>query len=155
MRILNLTQHIATPDQVVAGVIEPDNKALVAKWLTFDELPSSHELEYRARNLAMLAEGYNAAMIGGAPYFMAPLERAIAAAGVKVLYAFSVRESVEVPQEDGTVKKTQIFKHAGFIEAAFISRLLLYSCDSSHCKTASLRMAWAIWVRSVDSSAPG
>ena len=35
---------------------------------------------------------------------------------VPVLYAYSVRECVEEKQADGSIKKTNIFKHKGFIE---------------------------------------
>lgn len=55
------------------------------------------------------------AMIGGAPYLMAPLERALARYGVAAMYALSVRRSVEVLGPDGTVTKTQQFHHAGFV----------------------------------------
>ncbi len=117
MKILNLTQHAATADQVAAGVVEPANKALVQKMITFDTLPEGQEVEYRARSLATIADGYKAAMIGGAPFFMGPLERALAAAGVKVLYAFSTRESRDEKLPDGSIKKTQVFRHTGFVEA--------------------------------------
>ena len=33
------------------------------------------------------------------------------------LYAFSVRESVEVHNPDGSVSKNNVFRHLGFIEA--------------------------------------
>jgi hypothetical protein len=121
MRILNLTQHAATPDQIAAGVVEPGDKAAVQKLITFDTLPDRHTLDRNACELANMAirDGAEAVMIGGAPYFMAPLENEFhrIAPNVKVLYAFSVRDCVEVPQPDGSVKKTFVFKHAGFVEA--------------------------------------
>lgn len=55
------------------------------------------------------------AMIGGAPYLMAPLERALKAVGVQVCYALSDRVSIEQPQPDGSVTKTSVFKHVGFL----------------------------------------
>jgi hypothetical protein len=57
-------------------------------------------------------------MIGGAPYLMAPLERSLRSVGVYPVYAFSVRESVEQTAPDGTVRKTNVFRHAGFVPAA-------------------------------------
>ena len=123
--ILNLTQHPATPEQREAGVSDlPDElrKQLVGL-LTFDLLPSREEIEDRAEALALLAdsllpeEGNPAAMIGGAPYLMAALEAALRNQRIRPLYAFSRRESVEQTLPDGTIRKTSIFRHAGFITA--------------------------------------
>ena len=114
--ILNLTQHAGTPDQ---GVTEPEEKGAVKALLDFPTLPSWWEIEDRAAKLAALAAaaGAEAAMIGGAPYLMGPLEAALKAVGVQPLYAYSVRESVEEAAPDGTVRKTNIFRHAGWVEA--------------------------------------
>ena len=122
--ILNLTQHPATPEQIEAGVVDlPDSvRPALIGWLTFSQLPSREEIEDRAEALALLAdsllpeEGNPAAMIGGAPYLMAPLEVALRNQRIRPLYAFSVRESVEQTLPDGTIRKTSIFRHAGFIE---------------------------------------
>ena len=118
MNILNLTQHSATPDQAAAGVVEPAEKAAVQALLTLEEMPTAAEIEGRATALARIAafDRPEAAMIGGAPYFMAPLERALKAEGIKVLYAFSRRESAEEPDGSGGVRKTNVFRHTGFIE---------------------------------------
>lgn len=123
--ILNLTQHPATTEQIEAGVVDlPDSvRPALIGWLTFSQLPSREEIEDRAEALALLAdsllpeEGNPAAMIGGAPYLMAPLEVALRNQRIRPLYAFSVRESVEQTLPDGTVRKTSIFRHAGFIAA--------------------------------------
>ncbi len=119
MKILNLTQHVATPDQIAAGVVEPtaSDKAAIQSALTFDTLPDSMILRTRAETLAMYAAGAGArsVMIGGAPYFMAPLEKALISVGVRPLYAFSVRETEEQTSLDGSVKKIAVFRHAGFI----------------------------------------
>ncbi|KLR59472.1 hypothetical protein [Diaphorobacter sp. J5-51] len=127
--IVNLTQHRATPEQLAAGVVdlpEPKRKALV-RALTIETLPSKAELEDLAWHIASLSftdADYmdtnvrpQAAMIGGAPYLMAPLVKALQNEGIKALYAFSQRESVESHQPDGTVVKTNVFKHVGFVEA--------------------------------------
>lgn len=58
-----------------------------------------------------------AAMIGGAPFLMPALEKALRTKGILPVYAFSQRESVEEIMEDGTVRKTAVFKHRGFVEA--------------------------------------
>lgn len=118
MPTLNLTQHDATLDQIAAGVVEPDNKARVRQLLTFEEMPSFRDVLERAAALATIAKesGCAFAMIGGAPFFMAPLEDALEDVGVGPRYSFTRRESEEVPQGDGTVRKTQVFKHVGFLE---------------------------------------
>ena len=121
MRILNLTQHVATPEQVLAGVVEPKNKEAVQALLTFERLPTLPEVQERAAKLAAIAASYDCAgvMIGGAPYLMAPLELALhdVGCGGKVLYSFSERVSVEQSQPDGSVRKVQTFRHAGWVEA--------------------------------------
>lgn len=117
MTILNLTQHPATPDQIAAGVIDPPDHDGVRLLLTFDTLPSQRELMNRALALREIVResGATSAMIGGAPYLMPHLDAALIAAGIRPLYAFSLRESVETIQPDGSVRKTQVFKHAGFV----------------------------------------
>ena len=119
MFILNLTQHHATPDQIEVGVVEPADKAAVQQLLTFEELAAREVVASRAATLADLAAGsdYIAAMIGGAPFLMAPLERALRERGVTPLYSFTRREASEVPDGQGGVRKTQVFRHVGFIEA--------------------------------------
>ena len=117
---LNLTQHPATPDQVADGVIEPADKPAVSKLLTFDDPPAAGEMEARANALADIATsaGTDTAMIGGAPFFMSTLERVLKGHGIAPVHAFSRRESVEaLDPKTGEVKKSQVFKHAGWVEA--------------------------------------
>ena len=123
MIILNLTQHIGTPEQ---DVIEPENKAQVQKLLTFSNIPSKKEIATRASALANLAAYHRdcshdgdhepfAAMIGGAPYLMSALERALKAVNIQPGYAFSTRKSIE-KVINGKIVKTSTFDHAGWIE---------------------------------------
>lgn len=122
-RILNLTQHRATPEQVAQGVVDPDEADArhVQLLLTFDELPSTSVIEHRAEQLAQLARELcrayrcGAVMIGGAPYLMSELECALKRHGVRFCYAFSKRVAEEQPQPDGTVRKVQVFRHEGFV----------------------------------------
>lgn len=132
--VLNLTQHVMTPEQGNAGVVEPRmTKERIQALLTFEEIPSKAEIEARAKELARLAaeeasmysgetENYvwiTKVMIGGAPYLMPALEKAILECpgwGFRPVYAFSKRTSEEVPQPDGSVRKVQVFRHAGFVE---------------------------------------
>ena len=118
--IINLTQHEATPEQVREGVVETRNKEEVRKLLTFEELPTTEEIFRRARRLAEIAlyEGAEAAMIGGAPYLMGPLEQELRGVGVIPVYSFTERRVVEESQPDGTVRKVAVFRHQGFVEGA-------------------------------------
>lgn len=134
--IINITQHTATEDQRAAGVMDlpPPWRSQVVELLTFDTLPTTTEIRDRAETLADLAcrlqsaedraaEGLDLpstsfalhALIGGAPWLMAPLEDALRARGIMPVYAFSVRESVEETLPDGTVRKTAVFRHKGFV----------------------------------------
>lgn len=112
--IINLTQHPATLEQLTANVFEPDDKAAIQKLITFDELPSFIELERRATEVAEIADatGARLAMIGGAPFFMEPLAKALRRVGILPVYAFSKRVSVENTE---TGEKTSVFKHVGFV----------------------------------------
>jgi hypothetical protein len=126
--ILNLTQHPATPAQIAAGVVDlPANeREVVSKLLTFDTLPKEGEVFDRAYALAaaaseslgrMGAEVFGQVMIGGASWLMSALETALRDNGIEPLYAFSIRESVEEVQANGTVRKVNTFQHAGFVPA--------------------------------------
>jgi hypothetical protein len=130
--ILNLTQHAASPEQLAAGVIDlpTEQRSALVDALTMDALPTRAEISDRCANIAALAvhNGLGgddaddphptAAMIGGAPWMMAELERALLDMSVPSVYAFSVRESIEQPQPDGSVRKVNVFRHAGFVDAA-------------------------------------
>jgi hypothetical protein len=129
--ILNLTQHNATPEQEAQLVVEPRMcKDEIKKLLTFEEIPSKEEIEVRATKLARIAVSeasmyagdtdneiwITRVMLGGAPFFMGALEKAVRECGFSPVYAFSKRESEDIPQPDGSVKKIQVFRHCGFVE---------------------------------------
>lgn len=113
--ILNLTQHPGTIEQGVVD-LKGDDLAKLKELLTFDDIPTSEEINRRARNIATLAKTYDpeAAMIGGALYLMTALEKSLRAVGIVPLYAFSRRESVEEMVEGRVVKHT-IFRHLGYV----------------------------------------
>lgn len=119
MQILNLTQHPATAEQAAQGVVEPVDKTVVQRRLTFETLPSKEAIATAASELAALAKasGMRTAMIGGAPFFMPALDSALRGVGVEPVYAFSVRESAEQTMPDGSVRKVNVFKHVGFVRA--------------------------------------
>jgi len=122
MRILNLTQHAATADQLAVGVFEPSSsdKKLIAHLLTFTVLPTRAQISSRCRELCLIIWVYDktdAVMIGGASYLISRLDVMIPkVCGMPALHSFTARDSVEVRQEDGSVKKTQVFRHLGFVD---------------------------------------
>lgn len=133
MSTLNLTQHPATPEQLAAGVIDlpAEAREFLAVRLTFGALPDAREILERAADIASLAASLasaedreddvtgfaDAAMIGGAMWLMAPLAAELSARGISPVFAFSVRETEEQAQPDGSVRKTAVFRHAGFVHA--------------------------------------
>ena len=122
-KIVNLTQHTATPEQIAQGVVEldPEDRAECARLLTFDELPTEEDLWVRADQLVELvkcspiSEPGCWVMIGGAPFFMESLATALRREGYCPVYAFSRRESIEEKQADGSVRKVAVFRHLGFV----------------------------------------
>lgn len=120
MCIINLTQHAETTEQIAAGVVPATFAGRLPDLLTFDSLPSPLEIRQRAEVIASLAadSGAQAAMIGGAPFFMAALERALRTVGIAPVYAFSERVSEEQTQPDGSVRKINVFRHVGFVRSA-------------------------------------
>ena len=116
--ILNLTNHRATPKQKKAGVIElkPYDDTIIKGCLTFDDIPTYKEMMRRIMLILEILEEYNCqmAMIGGASFFMPILERVLLRSDILPVYAFSKRNSREVAQQDGSVKKQVIFDHLGF-----------------------------------------
>ena len=114
LTIVNLTQHFSTPDQQCK---EPTNKKLVQELLTFTEIPSVEEMEYRANKLVEIVyfEQVEYAMIGGAPFFMSILENALINNNIIPLYAFSTIEPIKTQDDDGNLVKTSVFKHIGWV----------------------------------------
>lgn len=93
----------------------------------FRELAETCDLstaEKHALDLDKYAPGLNSynnvtmasVMIGGAPFFMSHLESALGRSKIRPMYAFSARESVDIEQEDGSISKTTVFKHLGFVK---------------------------------------
>ena len=119
MAILNFTQHAATAEQLEAGVIDlmQHDLASLKALLNFVGLPTRDDVYNRAYEIAKLADNLMAetVMVGGAPFLMPVLQKALQMRGITVLYAFSERVSVE-KLVDGVVVKTNEFKHVGFVE---------------------------------------
>lgn len=128
MFVLNLTRHDATPEQMSQGVYDllPEDKEVLKQLLTFDAPPKPWDMVRRARSICAIAENYMpdeslesySAMIGGAPFFLATLERALLEeCGISAKYAFSKRVSEETVGPNNEVIKTSAFKHIGFVDA--------------------------------------
>lgn len=121
-KIINLTQHKAAPDQSAAGVVDLEEpyRTKLKELLTFDVLPTASEIYTIASMIALMANkrmpDVKNAMIGGAPFLMSSLEFALNTYGIDPLYAFSVRESVQETMPDGSIEKTTVFRHIGFVE---------------------------------------
>ena len=113
--VFNLTQHQATSAEDASGVTPEAPSAELKALLTFPNFPSLEEVLERAEKLADMAAGYPAAMVGGAPYLMAPLDSALKERGVEPVYAFSERKSVEKVLPDGSIQKTSVFEFKGFV----------------------------------------
>lgn len=122
MILINLTQHNLTQEQLKDAVeVGTDVRDEVVKLITFSGLPTAGEIKNNASRLAVICRDMHAshAVIGGAPYFMGPLEQALRKAGIVPLYAFTERVAVEVVNpETGEVTKTSKFNFAGWIEGA-------------------------------------
>lgn len=119
MNIINLTQHAATEDQLVAGVVDlqGDLKAALVAAITFPPVYTHEELVHRAKRVVGIVKDAQIdsshVMIGGMPSFMPVLQNVLQAAGYRVGYACTDRVSVDVPDGNGGVRKTSVFKHVG------------------------------------------
>jgi hypothetical protein len=129
--IINLTQHQASAEQIAECVADlpPEQREALSELLTFGDCPDAEEISDRAEDIAELA-CYNGlggddgdsplirrAMIGGALWLMAPLAEALRARRIEPIFAFSVRDTLEQPQPDGSVRKVAVFRHAGWVPA--------------------------------------
>lgn len=123
--MLNLTQHVVTAEQLRDGAVEPepDVKAEIQKLITFDRSVMDHpeQIWNRAKALtALIKREYplvNQAMVGGALYFMPALVRELKEAGIQPFFSYTDRVSTETQNPDGSVTKTLVFKHLGWVEA--------------------------------------
>ena len=121
--MLNITQHTATKEQVEDGVIDPaqEVKVQIQKLITFDQsvMKEPEQLWNRAKALVGLVKRtypeINRVMVGGALYFMPALVKELKEQGFEVFFSYTDRVSSEVHNADGSVTKTLVFKHLGFV----------------------------------------
>lgn len=116
MKRINLTQHNASLGQGCMPRSGQEER-MIKKLLTFEELPSSEEVNSRAKELVQIAvnSGANEAMIGGASYLMELLAPALRQAGVQPVHAFTLRDSIETVV-NGEVIKRSVFRFVGFVK---------------------------------------
>lgn len=133
MLYLNISQHLTTPEQRQAGVVDLPTRYRdeLVRLLTFEEVPYADDVWTRAKLIGELVrhylkesgirpeEDFNpniGAMVGCALWLVGPLTYVLChRVKVQCYFAFSKREVIEEPQPDGSVKKVSIFKHAGFV----------------------------------------
>lgn len=121
--IFNLTQHEPTGSQIESVASRTEEQASAVKsLLNFIEPPSREEIVSKAAALADIAKaaGATAAMIGGAPYLMGPLEKELRYRRIIPVYSFSKRVSKEEVVINGTVQKTSVFEHVEWVEGTQI-----------------------------------
>lgn len=123
--MLNLTQHALTAEQWRDGAVEPeaDVKAQIQELITFDRSVIEHpeQILNRAKALVSLIKReypfVNQAVVGGALYFMPALVRELKEVGIQPYFSYTDRVSQETHNPDGSVTKTLVFKHLGWVEA--------------------------------------
>lgn len=134
-RILNLTQHRATPAQMEDGIENVPSRLAeqLERLLTFPADYGLTCLSLSAKALAAMAHqlGYEQVMIGGLPALMSHLEREMIALDISVGYARTERVSIDTPQPDGSNKKVSTFRYAGMYWAW--ERLACPYCGSTVC----------------------
>ena len=142
--VFNATQHSATLDQKVVGVMDLEDELLASlkKSITFGSTYTKEDLVKAAEEVAtILYKSWDKycwsltkdvhpqdeigfqncwyhtpkkCMIGGMPSFMPVLESVLKEKGWEVGYACSERVSVDQHMPDGSVRKVNSFKHVGF-----------------------------------------
>ena len=123
-KIINLTEYEATPEQVEAGVIEPEDKGYVQSLLTFYLPPDRREIEVITDRLASVAieAGVRYALIDGAPYLIPHLERTLWRWGILPLYSFRKEVVEKEVLPNGDIVKTKRDKHIEFVPAIRTNR---------------------------------
>ena len=124
MKILNLTQHTLTPEQLAElGEVDIiDGKAVIDFYPELMNTPGDWgKLEILARNLIeFLSWNWYGKVIlpVGSPSFQFALGIEFAKRKDEkfpnFIWAHSVRDSVETQNPDGSITKRAVFRHAGF-----------------------------------------
>lgn len=140
MKVVNLTQHLATKEQIEEGVFDlPEGlREKLVKALIFPAQYTKADLEVAAQEVVNLVKEVDnfRVMIGGMPSLMPVLEKALIKEGVAVSYARTERVSVDQAQADGSVKKVSVFQHAGLYWSSEMMHACCY-CGSRNCVSFS------------------
>ena len=120
----NLTQHNVTESQERAGICDlvPGQHSKLKALLTMkaEDVNQASIIE-RAEQIADFCEYFavdgQRFMIGGAPFLMPVLSKALWNRGYKPFYAVSDRVSEESTLADGSVRKVVVFNHVSLVEA--------------------------------------
>ena len=114
-QIINLTKHPATPEQILAGVVDlPDQvRKDIKKWTFFPHVPTLHDIGVAASEIVKHLEDVeiNTEMVligGGAPWLLPTLRSMLVNMGKRpmMLYTKTVWNSQKQRQER---------RHGGFI----------------------------------------
>lgn len=136
MNVVNLTQHLSTPEQIKDGVFDlPEGlREKLVKALTFSAQYCREDLEAAAQEVVSIVKEIDCfrTMVGGMPSFMPVLEAALVKEGCAVGYARSERVSEDHVQPDGSVKKIAVFKHVGMYWASQYIHACPY-CGRRNC----------------------
>ena len=135
-KIVNLTQHSCTPEQIEEGIFDlPEGmRQRLVKALTFSPQYTKQDLEKAAEVVVGLVKEVDCfkTMIGGMPSFMPILEKALVKEGAAVGYARSERVSVDQQMPDGSVRKVATFRHCGIYWAQQAIHACIY-CGRRDC----------------------
>lgn len=125
MKILNLTKHQPTPEQVRDGLFNSPHTSVqdtISECQRFDTLEDVGEdgthADAKAYTLAVVAHNAGAkyALVAGASFLIVPLCAYLRQRGITPVSSFSERIAEELPQPDGSVKLSYVFKHIAFVE---------------------------------------
>jgi len=113
MKILNCTNHAVTENQILMGIVEPEeqDKKIISDVITFHDLPTEESIKRACDGVVSMVKKYScdAAMIGGAPFLQGYLEESLFNEGLCAAFAFSKRIVKERKLEDGSVEKVSVF----------------------------------------------
>jgi len=119
-KILWAAAHTPTEEQMTLlngmGEVELLSEVNPALWGKLTKLNEDSNYAAIARELLEFINSNNFDLLvqpAGNPVFHVTLGKALCKQGIenKLMFSFSKRESEDIPQEDGSVKKVSIFKH--------------------------------------------
>ena len=118
-KIVNLTSNVTTDDQKNVGVVDIEDRKLVAELLNFKTLPTNAQIYNRAEVLASLVDAPvgTTVLIGGPQFLMSTLTESLKKRGYIVVFECVTSEVIHFTNDRGNMIQSPVFKHLGFIEA--------------------------------------